>query len=539
MSDAPRTRIVILGGGFGGVYTAMALERHLRRERNVEIGLVSRDNYLVFQPMLAEVAVGGIGLLDTITPIRRLCPNTNLYMRTVEQIDVKNRVVTTSSGFRPRPYHLEYDHLVIALGNVTDFSAQPGLSEHAFPFRNLGDALVLRNRIIHALEEADIENDPELRRALLTFVVGGGGFSGVEVAAQLNDFVRKIAGSFRNVRPEEIRVVLLGGSRILPELPEDLAAFALRKLQRRGVDVRLNTRVVGATPDFAILQSGDRIPTKTLVSTVPSAPNPLVAALPFKKDHGRIVVNEYLEVPDYPGVWAIGDCASVPDRLTMQPCPPTAQHATRHARCCAQNIAATLRGRPKRAFAFRALGKLGGLGHHSAVAEVLQVKLSGFMAWLLWRTIYLTKLPGLDRKIRVATGWFLDFFLKPDIVQLRTRDTAAVQRAHFEAEEIIFEEGDRGDRLYIIVDGEVEVVRRTRGGTDDVLAVLGPGECFGEMALVSDRPRSATARSRTKVNVVAVDRAAFGTLFTTLPPLRHAFEQMIAKRSAEDAARES
>ena len=538
MSAAPRTRILILGGGFGGVYTAMALEKQLRRDRDVEIGLVSRDNYLVFQPMLAEVAVGGIGLLDTITPIRRLCPNTNLYMRTVEQIDIKNRVVTTSSGFRPRPYHLAYDHLVIALGSVTDLSAQPGLSEHAFPFRHLGDALVLRNRIIHALEEADIESDPELRRALLTFVVAGGGFSGVEVVAQLNDFVRKIAGSFRHVRPTEIRVVLLGGSRILPELPEDLAVFAQRKLQRRGVEVRLNTRVAGATPDFAILQTGERIPTKTLVSTVPAAPNPLVAALPFKKDHGRIVVNEHLEVPDYPGVWAIGDCASVPDRLTMQPSPPTAQHATRHAKCCADNIAATLHGRPKRAFAFRTLGKLGGLGHHSAVAEVLDVKLSGFVAWLLWRAVYLMKLPGLDRKLRVATGWLLDLFLKPDIVQLRTHETAAVQREHFEAGEIIFDEGDRGDRLYIIVDGEVEVVRPARGGGEEVVAVLGAGECFGEMALVSDRPRSATARSRTKVNVVAVDRAAFGTLFATLPPLRRAFEQMIAQRSAETAARE-
>lgn len=540
MASSRRTRILILGGGFGGVYTAMALEKRLGRDPDVEIGLVSRDNYLVFQPMLAEVISGTIGLMDTLAPIRRLCPNTNLYTRTVEGIDLDKRIVSTSSGFRPRPYQLEYDHLVMALGSITDFTGQPGLREHAFPFKYLGDALVLRNHIIHALEEADIETDPELRRALLTFVVAGGGFSGVEVAAQINDFVRKGARSFRNLTTAQIRVVLLAGARILPELPEDLAAFAHRKLQRRGVEIRLATRLAGATADYALLQGGDKIPTKTLVSTVPAAPNPLVAGLPCKKERGRIVVTEHLEVADYPGVWAIGDCAWVPDRLTGgQPCPPTAQHATRQATACARNIAATLRGRPKRPFAFRAVGKLGGLGHHSAVAEILDVKLSGFLAWLLWRAIYLTKLPGVDRKLRVATDWLLDLFLKPDIVQLRARETPGVGREHFEAHETIFEQGDRGDRLYIIVDGEVEVVKKEPDGREAVLAVLGPGECFGEMALVSDLPRMASAHSRTSVNLLTVDRVAFGALFAALPPLRGLFQQLIEQRTCAESPAES
>lgn len=531
MVNRQHTRILILGGGFGGVYTAMTLERLLKRDPSVEISLVSKENYLVFQPLLPEVISGSIGILDTITSIRRLCPNTSLYNREVISIDPKKKLVTTSSGFQPRPYQLEYDHLVIALGNITSFVGQPGIQEHALPFKYLGDALVLRNHIIHALEEADIETDPELRRAVLTFIVAGGGFSGVESVAELNDYIRAGARSFRNVNPEEIRVVLLhAGPLILPELPEDLARFAQRLLQRRGVEIHLNTRLAGATAEYALLDGGERIPTKTLVSTVPSGPNPLVAALPCKKENGRIVVNEYLEVPDYPGVWAVGDCAWVPDRKTGHPCPPTAQHAIREARCLAKNIVATMRGHPKQAFAYRAIGKLGALGRRSAVAEILGVKLSGVVPWLLWRAIYLMKMPGLDRKIRVATDWFLDLILPPDIVQIKTEKSGGMGREHFEPGEVIFREGDRGDRLYIIVDGEVEVVKEELGKGETTLARRGPGECFGEMALVSDTPRTATVRSRTSLNVLTMDREAFHALFVHLPPLRKLFQQLIEQR---------
>lgn len=443
MTTTRPTRILILGGGFGGVYTALTLEKLLKREirrGEVELGLVSKENYLVFQPMLPEVISGSIGILDTITPIRRLCPNTNLYTRAVEKIDLEKKRVSAAAGFGSRPCSLPYDHLVIALGNVTSFAGQPGLAEHALPFKYLGDALALRNRIIHTLEEADIEQDPEMRRALLTFVVAGGGFSGVEAVAELNDFVRAVAKSFRNIKEREIRVILLHGqSLILPELPKSLAEFAQRILMKRGVEIRLNTRLHGATADAALLAGGERIATRTLVSTVPSAPNPLVAALPCKKEKGKIVVDGHLELPDYPGVWAVGDCAWILDGKTGEPCPPTAQHATREARRLAENIAASLRGAPKQAFSFTALGKMGSLGHRSAVAEVFGVKLSGFLAWWLWRTIYLMKLPGLDRKLRVATDWTL--FLPPDIVQLKTDRSFAIRREHFEPGEVVFPRG--------------------------------------------------------------------------------------------------
>ncbi len=536
MSNSRAKRILILGGGFGGVYTAIELERLLGKDPRIEIALVTKENYLVFQPMLPEVISGSIGILDTIVPIRRLCPKTHLHTRTIESIDLKTRVVTAASGVRPRPHLLEYDQLVIALGNVVSFAAQSGLQEHALPFKHLGDGLALRNHIINALEEAAIETDPEARRALLSFVVAGGGFSGVEAAAELNDFVREAARSFRGIDRSEIRVALLhAGALILPELPESLGRFAQRVLLKRGVEIWLHTRLAGATAEYALLEGGEKIPTRTLVSTVPSAPNPLVAALECKKERGRIVVNEFMALPEVPGVWALGDCALVPEAGTGRPCPPTAQHATRQAKTLAANIIAGMRGETKKPFAFNALGKLASLGHHSAVAEVMGIRLSGFIAWMAWRGIYLMKMPGLDRKLRVATDWALDLVLPPDIVQLRTERSADIGRQHFNPDEIIFRQGDRGDRVYVITDGTVEVARAGSDG-EVVLARLGPGDCFGEMALVDDRPRNATARSLTQVNVLTLDRGAFGTLFAYLPPLRDLFQGLIAERRAAPPA---
>ncbi len=534
MTSAQPTRILILGGGFGGVYTALTLEKILKRELKrgeIQIGLVSRDNYLTFQPMLPEVVSGSIGILDTITPIRRLCPRTDLYARAIEEIDLGRRRVTLASGVGSRQLQLEYDHLVIALGNVTSFAGQEGLSEHALPFKYLADALTLRNHVIHALEEADIERDPKARQGLLTFVVAGGGFSGVEAVAELNDFVRSAARSFRNVQPEEIRVVLLhAGGLILPELPKNLAEFAQRLLMKRGVELRLNTRFVGATAEAALLAAGERIETRTLVSTVPGGPNPVVAAVACPKDRGRIVTDPYLEVPGYAGVWAVGDCALIMDASTGEPSPPTAQHAIREGRCAAENIGATLRGSAKRAFAFKALGKMGSLGHRSAVAEVFGLKLSGFLAWWLWRTVYLMKLPGLDRKIRVAVDWTLDLLLPSDIVQLRTDRAVSIRREHFEPGQAIFREGDHGDWLYIIEAGEVEVRKLVAGQGETPIRRLGPGDCFGEIALLGDHMRTASTHSLTSANVLAIDRDACQALLSTLPPLRDFFNRLLEER---------
>jgi NADH dehydrogenase len=340
-----------------------------------------------------------------------------------------------------------------------------------------------------------------------------------------------VARNFRRVDPAQIKVVLLhSGDLILPELPPSLARFAQNILMKRGVEIRFRTRLVGATADHALLEGGGRIGTKTLVSTVPSEPNPLVAMLPCPKERGRVAVDERLAVRDHPGVWAVGDCAYVLDAKTGEPCPPTAQHAIRQARCVAANVVAELRAGTRRAFSFHALGKMGSLGHRSAVAEVFGITLSGFLAWWVWRTVYLMKLPGLDRKIRVALDWTLDLILPPDIVQLKTGRALGVGRAHFEPDEIIVREGDRADRLYVVVDGEVEVVREGAGTATPPVAVLGPGDSFGEIALVKGSPRTATVKSRTPVNVLTLDRDTFQALFAHVPPLRRVFERLVEDR---------
>ena len=267
MTVSQTQRIIILGGGFGGVYAAMYLERRLRYRPDIEVVLISKENYFVFQPMLAEVVSGSIGILDTVSPLRRLLPRTTLYIRDVEEIHLENQTVSLSPGFRPRQLILPYDHLVLALGSVTDFRGLPGLYEHAFPFKNLADAVGLRNHLIHVLEEASIESDPVFKKELLTFVVGGGGFSGVEVAAEMNDFLREVVLQYRGLKPDEIHVILIhSGERILDrELTPDLGEYAQNILKKRGVDIRLKTRLRTASQNAAILENGDKIPSRTVV----------------------------------------------------------------------------------------------------------------------------------------------------------------------------------------------------------------------------------------------------------------------------------
>ena len=374
MSKQARKRVVILGGGFAGVYTAQYLEKALGRRDDFEITLINKENYFVFQPMLPEVISGSIGLLDTVSPIRRLLPRTNLHVRDIESIDLANKTITTSPGFRPHPHIISYDYLVFALGNVTDFRGLRGLPEHALPFKNLADALYLRNHVIRALEEAAIETDDmELRRQLLTFVVAGGGFSGVEVTAELNDFVREVARNYRGIDPKELRVVLIHSQeRILPEMSEKLALFAQDILKKRGVEIMLNARLEAATGEEAILKDGERIPTRTLVSTVPSSPHPIIDGLALPKGkNGRLIANKHLEVEGAENIWSVGDCAQVPTPKGEGFCPPTAQHAIRQARTAANNILVALRGSGERqSFAFEGLGTMGALGHRSAVAEI-------------------------------------------------------------------------------------------------------------------------------------------------------------------------
>jgi len=533
-----RKRVVIVGGGFAGVYAAKHLEKSLGKKDDYEIFLLSKENYFVFQPMLPELISGTIGILDIVSPLRHLLPKTNVQIREVEAIDLVAQTVSTAHGFRAKPHILPYDHLVLAMGNVTDFRGMRGLPEHALPFKNLADAVHLRNHVVRALEEAAIEeDDPNLREQLLTFVVAGGGFSGVEVAAELNDFVRRVARTYRGISPSELRVVLVhSGDRILPEVSESLANFAEKILRKRGVELCLNTRLKAATGEHAILANGKTIPTRTLVSTVPSSPHPLIDTLALPKTKaGKIEVKNTLAAEGFENVWALGDCAQVPEPFKEGFCPPTAQHAIRQGRTAAHNIVASIRGGKQLGFDFGGLGKMGSLGHHSAVADMMGLNISGLKAWFIWRTIYLMKLPGWGRRLKVATSWALDFFLPPELTQLKLAGSSGITEEHFEPGEEIFRQGDLGDRMYIILTGHAEVVRSDSAG-ETVLARLEPGEYFGEMALLNNTTRNATIRCVEAMNTLSIPKREFNVLSASLPQLKRSFEQNVQKRKEASAS---
>jgi len=424
-------RVLILGGGFGGLYTALELEKTLARDSDVEVTLVNRENFFLFTPMLHEVAASDLDLTDIVNPVRKLLHRVKFFEGDVQAIDLAARRVVVSHGLdQAHSHELPYDHLVIALGSITNFYNLPGLQERALTMKSLGDAIHLRNRLIAQLEEADPDCFAAIREPLLTFVVAGGGFAGVETIGSINDFIREAVEFYHHLSEDLLRVVLVEpGPVILPELGKKLGIYAQRKLTERKVEIRVNTKVTGMSDRGVELSDGTVLKTNTLVWTAGTSPNPLLATLPCKKERGRVLGNEFLEVPDWPGVWALGDCALIPDRRTGAYYPPTAQHALRQGKVLAHNIAATIRGGGKKPFVFSTIGLLATIGRRTGVASIMGINFSGFVAWWLWRTIYLSKLPRLEKKVRVLLGWTLDLIFSKDLVQFITLRAPAVSRS--------------------------------------------------------------------------------------------------------------
>ena len=512
-----KKRVLILGGGFGGVTTVQRLQQHFKRDAHVEITLVNRDNFFVFVPLLASAASGSIETLHILNPLRRMVPGITFRAEEVMEIDLQRHIVTTASPITGREVRLPYDHLVLGLGNTINLASLPGLTQHAKTMKSLGDALHLRNHVISMLEAADVETDPHIREELLTFVIAGAGYSGVETVGEINDLVHEICKNYPSLMRESIKVILLHSrERILPEMGPGLADFALKKLRQRGVDVRLQTRIAAATPHEAILNTGERIPTRTLVVTVGAAINPVLASLALPREKDRILTDSFMSVPGIPDVWALGDNAAVPNAAANgEFSPPTAQYALRQGRRLADNLAAVIRGQPQQQapFTFPGLGQLCLVGHRAGVAELPGgLKLSGFIAWLMWRNVYLMKLPGWDRRIRVGLDWTLDLIFPPELSYINLARTQVVNQVHFEAGDFIIRQGDVGDQFYVIVSGEVDVYKELPNGEQAHLAKLGKGEYFGESALLTGRRRNANVQATTQVDLMCMGRDEFNNL---------------------------
>ena len=532
--------MVILGGGYGGVYTALKLRKAARRGE-IHLSLISQNNYFLAQPMLAEVVSGSIEPPHIVNPIRRMLPHLHFHQARIQDVDVENRhVVINKQGGSSNYDRIPFDHLVVAVGSRTDLSRLPGMAEHAFPFKTLGDAFFLRNHLISVLEEAEVETDPDEKQELLTFVVAGGGYTGVEVASEINSFIREATKSYLKIEPSEIKVILLHrGSRILPVLSDKLAAFSLRVMRRRGVEVRLHTSITGATARGAILGDGDTIFTRTLVVAVGAAPNPLLDALPGTRDsRGRLEVDDTLSVPDSPRIWAVGDCAAVPDVHTGTTCPPTAQYAIRQAKHVARNILATVNGKNLRPFSHRNLGVFVPLGRFSGAAEVFGVKVSGFLAWWLYRSYYLFQLPRLERKARVMTDWTLEMFFHRDIVQMDISRSQGISRAHFEPGQLIYKEGDLARNFYTILKGQVQVVR-LENGEDKPVATLGVGEYFGEVSLLQGVRHTASVRAVDSTDLLIMSGPDFKALAASSTRFSETLNDVMQRRLSDNARADS
>ncbi len=431
-------RIVILGSGFAGIEVLKKLQKKFHSNKNIEIILVSKDNFLLFTPMLPEVASGMIETRHIVTPVRSFCKKAKFYEANVESIDLDNRQVTLthSIGRQSQPndwceHTLKYDYLVIALGSENNFFNMSDIQKHSFTMKSIGDAIILRNHIINILEQASLEEDnKELRKSLLTFVVVGGGFNGVETVGALNDFIREsILCYYKNICMTEVRVILVHTTdRLLEQIDEPLGKFALKKLKAGGVEFIMNSHVIDATANSVKLDNVNNaiIPCYTLIWTAGVTPSKLIADLPCEHDKGhRVVANNYLEVLGHNGVYVLGDCACITDPHTRKPYPPTAQHAIRQGKVAAKNIISSIKGEgenKKAKFDYKTKGMMAEIGKRAGVATILGFKLHGFVAWWLWRTYYLGNLPTIKKKLKVMGDWTSDLISKPDVAMIKRLD---------------------------------------------------------------------------------------------------------------------
>jgi NADH dehydrogenase len=527
-----KKKVVVVGGGFGGVFAAKELERRGRDQFDVE--LINNNNYFVFQPLLPEVAAASIHSSDAVVPLRLLLRRTQVRQADVMGIDFDKKTVTVVQGFRRLPVDLPYDELVIALGMSVDLKRFPGLPEHALTMKNLADAHRLRTHVISCLEMADVATDSELKRELLTFVVVGAGFSGVETVAEVNELIHRALKYYPNIRHEEVRVYLIEyAGRILPTFPVDLAEYATRRLQMHGIDVKTGVGTKAATSTGVELTDGSLIPTRTIVATIGNGPNPLVEALGLDMHWGRIKTDRFMRVPGRDGVWAVGDAAEIP--LTEQPAenpshyaPPTAQFAVREGQQLANNIIAKAKRTEVKPFAYESKGSLASLGMSKAVAEVYGVKLSGTLAWLLWRGFYLSFLPGFAAKLRVLVNWVLNLFVPPNIVLIQS-SLPSTRYIHYRKDDKVLEPGMLIDGFYTVVKGSLKLTIDNPETGEHFEKVFGAGDHFGERVLLKSALRTGLVVALEDSVVLWISQRDFMRLARAFPFLDTYFKDYIEK----------
>jgi NADH dehydrogenase len=426
-------KILILGSGFAAVECARQLESKFRKDPEIELVMIGEDNFLLFTPMLPQVASGMIETRHIVFPIRTICKKTKFYEGRIKNIDPYGKLVTLWGTRDKRSISIHYDFLVIALGSETNFFGMADVEKNAYTMKTLNDAVMLRNRVVDMLEQAENETNPILRKSFLNFVVVGGGFAGIETAGELMDLLLDARKYYPTIHKEDLKVIVLeamGG--ILPGFNKKLADFAKKKLIERGIDIQLKKAVTSfdgnevtiktldETPKDSIDQSEiNSIITKTLIWTAGVTPVNTIKRSMFKTEKGKLIVNDFLEVQKFPGVFAIGDCALFVDPITNRAFPPTAQIAEAQAKIAAKNLISLIKNSDQEKFVYHSKGQMAIIGKRSGIATFLGVNISGFVAWLIWRNVYLSKIPTFDKKTRVFLDWVIDLFFDRDISRIK------------------------------------------------------------------------------------------------------------------------
>jgi NADH dehydrogenase len=533
-----KQKIVIIGGGFAGVFAANELRKKMKDE--VDIELINKDNYFVFQPLLPEVAGGALNSSDAISSLRLLLKKVQVRLAEVIDIDFDTKTVSLLQGTRRMPVELKYDHLVLAMGQSADLSRFPGMTEHALTIKYMGDAFTLRNQIIRCLEHADVAQVEAIKKRLLTFIVVGAGFSGVETVGEIKHLIDKSLHYFPNIKPEEIDVRLIEfADRILLELPQSLGDYAQKQLEKNGIKVITGVGVNSCTGTSAEFSTGEVVPTSTVLATIGTGPNKLVQKLGLEMQWGKIKVDRSMRVPEHENVWALGDAALIP--MKDEPserhdfAPPTAQFAVREGKQLALNIRRVIHGWELKEFAYVSKGALASLGASKAVAEVNGFKLKGVFAWLLWRSFYLSFLPGFVTKVRVFINWMMDSFVSRNLALIEAPTRAATRYLHFRRGDVVFDRGMIADGFYTVIKGQFELVYEDDQTGERVERTYGPGEHFGERIILGRAQRTGRVKAKEDGVCLWVARDDFKRFADGFPMLDQYFEQYIREKFGEEA----
>lgn len=524
-------RLIIVGGGFAGVTLAGDLNRRIGPD--VEVVVISTENHMVFTPMLAEVAGRSLSGLDVVVSGREIAPRAIWLTATVSNVDLKKNEV---EYIRPdgKIATLSYTHLVLACGSAVNLDEVPGMAAHAYTLRTVGDGFTLGNDVIARFEQAAVEPDDVERQRLLTVVVVGGGFTGVEAAGHLFDLMRGIHPLYPQLARNRPRMVLLQrGSRIVPEFQHDsLSEFALRKLGQNGLEVRLHTEVKEVTGRYVLLGTGERIDTGLILCAIGTAPADLIKKVGLPLERGRLKTDPDMRVSGTANVWAFGDCAAVPNAWNGKISPPTAQFALRQAKQLAANLVRVQREEPTKPFRFRPQGLLATIGHHNGVAEIYSLKFSGLLAWFLWRTVYLLKIPTFRRKLNVVVDWTWDIFFKPNIVQIRVTQQQTLKQAHYAAGDFVFRKGEPGGPFFVVKAGTAGLYLDEAGSP---LVTWTKGDHFGEPAILEDAAHPTyrgSVKAEAPLDLIVLSPVEFTRLAESLGALTRDLEYALFARLA-------